>query len=149
MKRLNPLAVTVLAALVLLAVLPRTNAQTATKYSNCAALTQDYPYGVGISGAKDKTSSSRRPVTDFEVSAGVYSANSHLDRDDDNIACEEPYPNCPSLNQDYPNGVGLPGARDKVSGNQQPVTTFRVSAVTYQLNTHLDRDDDNIACERH
>ena len=66
------------------------------------------------------------------------------------------YPNCSKLNQDYPHGVGKPGAKDKTS--TKPVTNFYRSAKVYKMNDgrvkskkqyDLDRDNDGIACERH
>lgn len=56
------------------------------------------------------------------------------------------YKNCAALNKVYPHGVGKAGARDKTSG--QRVTTFRVNAAVYKLNTARDRDHDGIACEK-
>lgn len=58
------------------------------------------------------------------------------------------YPNCTALNRVYPNGVGKPGARDRVSGKTKPVTNFLVSAQLYQANAKSDRDKDGIACEK-
>lgn len=60
------------------------------------------------------------------------------------------YANCTALNKVYPSGVGLPKAKDKVSGRTKPVTTFTRNAKVYNLNaSKLDRDNDGIACERH
>jgi hypothetical protein len=50
--------------------------------------------------------------------------------------------------QVYPHGVGLPGARDHVTGKTKPVTTFKVSKPIYTANTRLDGDKDHVACER-
>ncbi|MGU3293547.1 excalibur calcium-binding domain-containing protein [Williamsia sp. M5A3_1d] len=58
------------------------------------------------------------------------------------------FSNCAQLNQSYSHGVGLPGARDKVSGSKRPVTNFTTDRATYQLNKRLDRDNDGIACEK-
>lgn len=58
------------------------------------------------------------------------------------------YKNCTELNKAYPAGVGLPGAKDKVSGKTRPVTNFTRNAAVYKANTHLDRDKDKIACEK-
>ncbi len=59
------------------------------------------------------------------------------------------YANCAALNKDYPHGVGIPGARDKVRTGQPRVTTFTRSVKVYRLNApRLDRDRDGIACER-
>jgi len=57
------------------------------------------------------------------------------------------YRNCRALNRAYPHGVGRPGARDKTSG--RPVKNFRVNRSVYTQNTHLDRDHDGVACEKH
>jgi hypothetical protein len=56
------------------------------------------------------------------------------------------YRKCNALNGVYPHGVGRPGARDKTSG--RPVTNFRVSRSVYSQNTHLDRDNDRVACDQ-
>lgn len=56
--------------------------------------------------------------------------------------------NCSQLNKSYPHGVGVSGARDKVSGSKRPVTNFTADSATYQLNKRLDRDNDKIACEK-
>lgn len=56
------------------------------------------------------------------------------------------YSNCTELRNDYPHGVGLPGASDSTSGS--PVTTFKVSQELYAANSHSDRDGDGIACEQ-
>jgi hypothetical protein len=58
------------------------------------------------------------------------------------------YQNCTKLNADYPHGVGKPSARDHVSGNTQPVTTFKRSKPLYKANSGSDRDGDGIACEK-
>jgi Excalibur calcium-binding domain len=55
------------------------------------------------------------------------------------------FANCTALRQEYPHGVGRPGAVDHTSG--KPVTTFTQSAALYQANAGLDRDGDGIACE--
>lgn len=57
------------------------------------------------------------------------------------------YANCAALNQDYPHGVGRPGAVDHTSGSA-PVTTFTVDDRVYEANTARDRDKDGIACEK-
>lgn len=57
------------------------------------------------------------------------------------------YKNCAALNKVYRHGVGLSGARDKVTSGR-PVTTFTRSKAVYLLNRHLDRDRDRIACEK-
>ena len=60
------------------------------------------------------------------------------------------YANCAALNKVYPSGVGLPKAKDRVSGRTKPVTTFTRDSKVYNLNAKkLDRDKDGIACEKH
>lgn len=57
------------------------------KYKNCAALNKVYKHGIGLKGAKDKTTG--KPVTAFKVvSKSMYALNKHMDRDKDKIACE-------------------------------------------------------------
>ena len=68
-------------------------------YKNCTALNKVYPHGVGKSGAKDKTASSSKPVTNFTKDSKTYSYNDgprnkktgeyDLDRDNDGVACEK------------------------------------------------------------
>jgi hypothetical protein len=58
------------------------------------------------------------------------------------------YPNCKTLNKRYPHGVGRVGARDRVRGDTDPVTTFKRSNRLYEQNRHLDRDKDKVACEK-
>jgi hypothetical protein len=58
------------------------------------------------------------------------------------------YANCAAMQRVYPHGVGLPGARDHVTGKTRPVTTFKVSKPIYTANTRLDGDKDHVACER-
>lgn len=58
------------------------------------------------------------------------------------------FKNCASLNKAYKHGVGKPGARDKVAGKTKRVTNFTRSTLVYNLNRHLDRDKDSIACEK-
>jgi len=68
------------------------NADAATKpikYKNCAALNKVYKHGIGKPGAKDKTASGKKPVTNFTKSTKVYNLNRHLDRDKDKISCEK------------------------------------------------------------
>jgi hypothetical protein len=55
-------------------------------YPNCAALTVDYPHGVGLPGARDHTSGT--PDTRFTVNRALYDANTGRDGDGDGIACE-------------------------------------------------------------
>ena len=68
-------------------VLASAPAEAATKYKNCTALNKKYPHGVGMPGAKDKTSG--KPVTSFKRSKALYKANKTKDRDKDRIACEK------------------------------------------------------------
>jgi Excalibur calcium-binding domain len=56
------------------------------------------------------------------------------------------YQNCKALNKRWPHGVGRWGARDRTSGT--PVTNFKRSNRLYRQNSHLDRDNDKIACEK-
>ncbi len=60
-----------------------------TKFQNCSEMHKVYPHGVGRPGAVDHTSATGKPVTNFFVSAALYNANKHSDRDDDGIACEQ------------------------------------------------------------
>jgi hypothetical protein len=59
----------------------------ARSFSNCTAMHNVYPHGVGKLHAHDHTSSGN-PVTNFYRSNALYYANSGLDRDKDNVACE-------------------------------------------------------------
>jgi hypothetical protein len=77
---------------------PRAPARTAPKqedtspeavYENCTELNGDYPHGVGLPGARDRTRSGTNPVTTFKESTRLYNANSGKDRDNDGIACEK------------------------------------------------------------
>jgi hypothetical protein len=52
---------------------------------------------------------------------------------------------CSDLNRVYPNGLGLPAAKDRTSGT--PVTDFGRSVSLYRANRAHDRDGDGIACE--
>jgi len=56
-------------------------------YRNCAALNLVFHHGVGRPGAVDHTRGVR--VTNFYVSAYIYSANTARDADHDGIACEK------------------------------------------------------------
>ena len=56
-------------------------------YPNCTALNKVYPHGVGLVGARDKTSGT--PVTGFARAPRVYWLNDESDRDGDRIACEK------------------------------------------------------------
>jgi hypothetical protein len=62
------------------------------------------------------------------------------------VSAAKTYANCTELHQDYPHGVGRPGAVDHTSG--PPVTTFTVDAALYDANQGSDRDKDGIACEK-
>jgi len=55
------------------------------------------------------------------------------------------YANCDAMHQDYPHGVGRPGAVDRSSGT--PVTDFHVDQDLYDANDGRDRDKDGVACE--
>jgi len=63
------------------------DAATPRHYVNCKALNAVYRHGVGLPGARDKTSGT--PVTNFTRNRAVYLANTSLDRDKDGIACEK------------------------------------------------------------
>ena len=63
------------------------DAATAHHYPNCKALNARYPHGVGLPGARDKTSG--KPVTTFTRNRAVYLVNTTSDRDRDKIACEK------------------------------------------------------------
>ena len=63
------------------------DAVTAHRYANCKALNARYPHGVGLPGARDRTSGT--PVTNFTRNRAVYLANTARDRDKDKIACEK------------------------------------------------------------
>lgn len=56
-------------------------------YTNCDAMHQVFPHGVGKPGAIDHTSGT--PVTTFYVSTWIYNGNIRLDADKDGIACEK------------------------------------------------------------
>jgi hypothetical protein len=58
------------------------------------------------------------------------------------------FANCTALNAVHKHGVGLPGARDKVSGRTKPVTNFKADRALYNANARLDRDRDRVACEK-
>jgi len=63
------------------------DAATARRFPNCKALNSVYRHGVGLPGARDKTSGV--PVTNFTRNRAVYLANTARDRDKDKIACEK------------------------------------------------------------
>jgi hypothetical protein len=62
------------------------------------------------------------------------------------------YKNCTNFNRRYPHGVGRLLARDKVRPGSEPVRNFgrsnRLFRITMSYNKGLDRDKDNIACEK-
>jgi hypothetical protein len=62
------------------------DAVKAHHFPNCKLLNARYPHGVGLPGARDKTSG--KPVTNFTRTRAVYLANTARDRDKDKIACE-------------------------------------------------------------
>ena len=62
-------------------------AEAATTFANCKQLNKKYKHGVGLPGAKDRTSG--KPVTNFKRSKALYKANKKSDRDKDGIACEK------------------------------------------------------------
>jgi len=63
------------------------DAAAVTRYANCKALNAKYPHGVGLPGARDKTTGT--PVANFTRNRAVYLANTARDRDKDKIACEK------------------------------------------------------------
>ena len=67
-----------------------TNIQAAPKrYGNCGKMNVDFPHGVGLRGAIDKTKDGN-PVRNFAIKPDVYALNrGRLDRDKDKIACEK------------------------------------------------------------
>jgi Excalibur calcium-binding domain len=68
------------------------------------------------------------------------------------LAAPRKYPNCEALNRDFPHGIGLKGATDRnKAGNPMidPVTDFAINPDVYKAHKGLDRDKDDIACERH
>lgn len=56
-------------------------------FKNCTELNKKYPHGVGLPGARDRTSGT--PVTTFKRDRALYNANKKSDRDKDGIACEK------------------------------------------------------------
>lgn len=59
------------------------------------------------------------------------------------------FKDCVSLNAVYKHGVGLKGAKDRVTAGKKPVTTYTVNPDVYNANKkNLDRDKDGIACEK-
>jgi Excalibur calcium-binding domain len=62
------------------------------------------------------------------------------------IAAPSKYPDCKALNKDFKHGVGLEDALDQTKGD--PVTKFVVDEAVYKANKKLDKDNDDIACEK-
>jgi hypothetical protein len=58
------------------------------------------------------------------------------------------YLSCSGMHRDHPRGVGVPGAVDTPRPGRRPVTDFEINARLYFANQGLDRDGDQIACER-
>ena len=60
--------------------------------------------------------------------------------------------NCTNFNKQFPHGVGLVTARDRVRGSTDPVTDFKRSNKLYwaaeRHNSDLDRDNDRVAREK-
>ena len=60
------------------------------------------------------------------------------------------YKNCTVIDKRYPHGIGRVGAHDHTSG--PPVTSFKRSNALFAAAVHwnrgLDRDHDDIACEK-
>ncbi|GAA1239125.1 excalibur calcium-binding domain-containing protein [Janibacter melonis] len=77
------------AAVALAAPAPTTASAGVKVYKNCTELNKTYKHGVGKAGARDKTKSGTKPVTNFRVNTKVYNANKKHDRDKDGVACEK------------------------------------------------------------
>jgi hypothetical protein len=83
--------------LLLAGVAPSADAASAKPYKSCKALNKVYAHGVGLKGARDRSSEER--VTNFTRNNRVYRQNDgkggsppleyDLDRDNDGIACEQ------------------------------------------------------------
>lgn len=62
------------------------------------------------------------------------------------------YANCANLQKTFPHGVGRVGATDRVAAGSRPVTTWKRDTKAYDramgYNRGLDRDKDNVACEK-
>jgi len=86
-------ATVVVLAAIALAIAGSAVAKMPPLYSSCAHLNARYPHGVGKVGARDH-SSSGQPVANFKRSNTIFAAamsfNRGLDRDHDNVACENP-----------------------------------------------------------
>ena len=71
---------------------PASAAPAPKSYKNCTELNKVYPHGVGLRGARDRTTG--KPVTTFRIDKTLYNLNDggfrqyDLDRDNDGIACE-------------------------------------------------------------
>jgi hypothetical protein len=69
-----------------------------------------------------------------------------------NAAAPALFKNCTAFNKKYRHGVGRAGARDRVRGETEPVTTFvrstRIYRIAMRYNDDLDRDKDGVACEK-
>jgi hypothetical protein len=85
-SRFLPVAVLTVALAITLGGTPA-DAAAVTRYANCKALNAKYPHGVGLPGARDRTTGT--PVTNFTRNRAVYLANTARDRDKDKIACEK------------------------------------------------------------
>ena len=72
---------------------PASAAPAPKSYKNCTELNKVYPHGVGLRGARDRTTG--KPVTTFRIDKTLYNLNDggfrqyDLDRDNDGIACEK------------------------------------------------------------
>ena len=86
MKTVNTVVALAAATLASIAIAAPAHAVTPHKFANCDAMHRAFPHGVGLIGAKDKTSGT--PVTNFARAPKWYSLNAGSDRDKDHIACE-------------------------------------------------------------
>lgn len=64
------------------------------------------------------------------------------------MAARMAFSSCTELHQQYPHGVGRPGAADHTASGRPGVTTFYQSQSLYDANTGLDADQDGVACEK-
>ena len=77
------------------AIIPVDEAEAATKYGSCKELNKSYKYGVKKSSSTQnkvvnrKTKKATYQKSNAKADAGLYSANTHLDNDNDGIACEK------------------------------------------------------------
>lgn len=74
---------------VLLAAPGQAAAPKPPRYKNCAALNAVHPHGIARPGAVDIVRGKTKPVKKFKVTLVLYTANTHLDRDKDGVACEK------------------------------------------------------------